>query len=261
MNDWTTKPPPKLSTANSPARRSTAGRDRPKPAVRRWSRGRGAASTRPDRVQATAAPAKAAGTNSRKNRWSTGVPDQKRRRRSGAPAANAPTEPAAVATALYVLNPRICSRPVSSVASIDCSSDVNAPDSTTSVDSAPVSATALNAHTWSENAKTTPVTASARYSAMYERRRPQRSPHRPTASDDTTVPATTAARTRPTSPEEKPSRSRVAPRRTAPKPYAKARTACAHRMRCASRVSRVVVTPISSHQESRTALHAFLMRG
>src|SRR2546429_2094557 len=101
---------------------------------------------------------------------------------------------------------------------MDCSSEVNAPDSTTSVDSAPVSATAHNTQTWSEKANTMPVTASARYSTTYERRRPHRSPHRPIASDDTTVPATTAASTSPTSPDENPAPSSVEPSSTAPKP-------------------------------------------
>ena len=49
------------------------------------------------------------------------------------------------------------------MASIGCSSDVNGPDSTTSVDSAPVRLAASSTHSGTENANTTPVTASSRY--------------------------------------------------------------------------------------------------
>lgn len=55
----------------------------------------------------------------------------------GPPAASAPSEPVIVALALYRPSPRTRCRPSRSFASIACSSEVNGPDSTTSLDMAP----------------------------------------------------------------------------------------------------------------------------
>src|SRR5262249_35067299 len=76
-------------------------------------------------------------------------------------AANAPSEPDAVATALYTPKPRARCRCSSSPANMACSNEVKGPDSTTSVDNPPPNATSTSGHTDPANAKTTPVTNSA----------------------------------------------------------------------------------------------------
>jgi hypothetical protein len=106
---------------------------------------------------ATAAPASPTGTKTRKNQPSAGALGHESCSNERPPDASAPNDPAADATALYTPNPRTRASPLSSVASIDCSSEVNGPDSTTSVDSAPVSAKRINNHAVPDTAKATPT--------------------------------------------------------------------------------------------------------
>jgi hypothetical protein len=164
MNAVTVNPPANESTANSAARRSTIGLDGPT-SRRRLPVGRSTAavSTAGDRLWAISAPAIAAGTSARNHRWSAGAPSHRPRATAGSAAQSAPTVPAAAATALYSENPRITSRRARSVASIACSSDVKGPDSTTSVDSAPTSATIARIHHCRAKANTMPVAANATY--------------------------------------------------------------------------------------------------
>jgi hypothetical protein len=79
---------------------------------------------------------------------------------------SAPAAPASVATALYTPKPRVTlpsGAPVE--ASTTCSRVVNGPDSTTSVDSAPLNATSPRSHTGQPAATTTPAAESATYSS------------------------------------------------------------------------------------------------
>src|SRR6516165_8432338 len=99
-----------------------------------------------------------------------------------------------------------------------CSNEVNGPDSTTSVDSAPVKETNTNSQMAPDRANTKPTTPRATYNPAYHRRRPQRSAQRATATDASTVPATTAARTPPIATEDSPRWARVVPTKTAPNP-------------------------------------------
>src|SRR3954453_16779634 len=103
MNACTTNPPPNESNANSPASRNTIGRGAPNPdgaidAV--VLGGLGGASTATVSRTAITIPTSAAGTKNTKNRESTGAFDHDWRRTPTAAAANAPIDPAAVATAL-----------------------------------------------------------------------------------------------------------------------------------------------------------------
>src|SRR5207253_11085858 len=115
------------------------------------------ASTPGDNDAATIAPASAAGTKTRNQRWSVGASVQISRTQPGTTAASAPRDPEAAATALYSEKPRSRSRPARSVASIAGSSDVNGPDSTTSVDNAPVNATTARTHALAATPNPTPA--------------------------------------------------------------------------------------------------------
>src|SRR3954463_15348870 len=103
MNACTTNPPPNESNATSQESRNTIGRDAPNPdgaidAV--VLGGLGGASTATVSRPAITIPTSAAGTNNTKNREPPGAFDHDGRSPPPAPAANAPIDPAAVATAL-----------------------------------------------------------------------------------------------------------------------------------------------------------------
>src|SRR5205823_6597350 len=104
-------------------------------------------------------PANATGTNNRNQRRSSPPPST-----PGIAAANAPSDPAAAATALYAPKPCTWARPRRPAANMGCSSEVNGPDSITSVDNTPVNATAANSHTDPLVANTPPTTPSKTYS-------------------------------------------------------------------------------------------------
>ena len=158
-------------------------------------------------------PTTATGTRTRNQRASSAVSI-----RSGTAAANAPSDPATAAIALYTPNPCTCARSRRSVASIGCSSDVNGPDSITSVDSTPVNAASASTHTDPANANTTPTTPSSTYRPAYQRRRPTRSACRATSIDISAVPATVAPSTTPTCQAGTSRSSRLVPSSTAAKP-------------------------------------------
>lgn len=117
-------------------------------------------------------------------------------------AASAPTEPASVATVLYVPKSGVGSWPAAACGSIACSSEVNGPDSTTSVEIVPVSAAMISAGSAPVTAKSVPATAIARRRARYQRRRPRRSPWRASAREARAFPARIAARIAPTAASE-----------------------------------------------------------
>ena len=67
--------------------------------------------------------------------------------------------PASVAIALYVPKSLVGSLPPATFGSIDCSSEVNGPDSTTSVETVPVSAASTSAGSEPVSANTVPAPA------------------------------------------------------------------------------------------------------
>ena len=136
---------------------------------------------------------------------------------SAAPAARAPTEPARVATMLYVPNSRVA-EPSAVKGSIACSSDVNGPDSTTSVEIVPVRAARTNQNTDPVTAKTAPETPIASNKARYARRRPTRSPKRASNTETTAMPTSSAASTSPASRLESRRSASVMPITTLPRP-------------------------------------------
>src|SRR6266542_4314755 len=95
-----------------------------------------------------------------------------------------------------------------------CSREVNGPDSTTSVDNAPVSPTASNTHKFEVIANAMPATANPAYSVAYSRRRPIRSAYLPTTNDINAVPTRIAANSTPTRVVDHPLEARVTPSTT-----------------------------------------------
>ncbi len=134
-------------------------------------------------------------------------------------AASAPAEPARVATVLYSPNRRVGSPPApTALGSIACSSDVNGPDSTTSVETVPLRAASTRSQISSVSANAMPARPMRRKRAAYQRRRPTRSAVRAIATDVSATPARSAARTSPTSKPDSPLRASVTPMRTLPRP-------------------------------------------
>ncbi len=123
-----------------------------------------------------------------------------------------------MATVLYVPKSRVASRPPAALGSMACSSDVNGPDSTTSVDTVPVSAASTSSHVSPVSANAAPANPMTTKSAVYQRRRPTRSPVRAIAIDASATPASSAERTSPTSKPESPRRASVTPMRMLPSP-------------------------------------------
>src|SRR2546423_7636085 len=104
--DWTTKPPPKESTANSAASRLIVRRDpvaRRDPPIREAS---SALSTAGESRIASAMHAAAITGNARRKRWLAGSDGNTPRNAWGPPAASAPPAPARHAMALYRPNTR-----------------------------------------------------------------------------------------------------------------------------------------------------------
>lgn len=128
-----------------------------------------------------------------------------------------------------------------SVASMGCSSEVNDPDSTTSVDSAPLKP-ARRSHSGDGNANTTPARAKNTYVATYDRRRPTRSASCASPTVAPTVPTTTSVRMSPTVVDEYPRCASVTPTSIAPKPYTNARNAWAVKVRRAFLGNRTLKT-------------------
>jgi hypothetical protein len=146
MYAWTTNPPPNESSAKSPDSRATTARERSsgrEPPVR------GEPSSACDRPVETTSAISATTGYSRSSRCGCTSSS------STAPAARAPMEPASVATMLYVPNRRVA-EPWVVNGSMACSSDVNGPDSTTSVETVPVSAATTNQNTDPVSANTAP---------------------------------------------------------------------------------------------------------
>lgn len=101
---------------------------------------------------------------------------------------------------------------------IACSKELNGPDSTTSVDSAPVRATTTSTAIEPVVPNATPDKANPRNSNPYSRRRPTRSPYRPTTTVSSPVPARIADSSTATRVADHPSASSVTPRNTEAKP-------------------------------------------
>src|SRR3972149_557022 len=130
MKLWTMNPPAKASIANNPESFATLPRERRNGRLN--PDGRTSDSTFSDAEAPRSAPSRPPGTNTRKNRSSSGPQPSSSRRSDGPPAARAPSEPTTAAIALYLPNTRVRSFGSSPAGSIACSSDVNGPDSPTS---------------------------------------------------------------------------------------------------------------------------------
>src|SRR4051794_25607393 len=132
-----------------------------------------------------------------------------------------------------------------------CSSEVNGPDSTTSVDSVPISATRNSAQNAVVRPNTSPAAESPMNNTAYSRRRPIRLANRPTTIDVMAVPARTAASRALTCVPDQPRASSEAPSSTDVIPYPNARIDCAARIlrpsgdRPGSFVSVPVTRPLS----------------
>jgi hypothetical protein len=133
-------------------------------------------------------------------------------------AVRAPSEPASVATVLYVPKSAVTVSSAAAWGSIACSSDVNGPDSTMSTETVPVSAAATSAGKDSVSANTSPAAAIATSSERYARRRPIRSPYRARTIDARATPASIAVNTTPTRVDERPDCSRETPMTMLPSP-------------------------------------------
>ena len=150
-------------------------------------------------------------------RWSGGRAGYRSRRALGPPANSAPTAPARYATALY--RPYTWLRSRGGVeASIDCSMVVIGPDSFGSVDRVPVSAASTSTGIEPVTANVAPATPMTASSTMYVRRRPNRSPQRPTASDEIAMPSSMAVKIAPTAAASSPDAASDAPMRMLLKP-------------------------------------------
>src|SRR5947207_15852661 len=105
------------------------------------------------------------------------------RRAVGPPAASAPIAPARYATALY--RPKTLTRAAAGASPImACSSEVIGPDSLGSVDRVPVIDAMASAGTHEVSANTAPAPPITARSIEDTRRRPRRSPHPATPSED-----------------------------------------------------------------------------
>ena len=92
------------------------------------------------------------------------------------------------------------------------------PDSLASVDIIPVSANATSARKESVSAKTTPTVPNATSRIVYNRRRPIRSPARPTPTVASAIPASIAVKTSPTRASDSPPSASDVPSTTVPNP-------------------------------------------